>query len=346
MSAEQGEVTGGRKADHIRVNLEADVASRARTGFDDWRFLPRALPEIALSDVELGCDFLGYSLRAPVLVSCMTGGTPEAAAINDALARTAAAHGFALGLGSGRVLLEDPAATSGFYVRDLAVGVPVLANLGAVQLTRGVSREDCQRLVGMLRADGLVLHLNAVQEALQGGGDTDFSGLLAAIEALCGSAPWPVLVKEVGWGLPPDDVRRLFEAGVAGVDVAGAGGTSWSEVERHRAAGQRNAPFDAFQAWGLPTCEALLRAREVAPGGLIIGSGGVRGGIDAAKAIALGADLVGIAGPFLRAAAEGVEILENFSSDLVDVLRLVLFATGSTNLAELRAGGRLEPLRS
>ncbi|GAC1334061.1 MAG: type 2 isopentenyl-diphosphate Delta-isomerase [Candidatus Dormibacteria bacterium] len=337
---------GGRKSDHLRINLEADVSSGLLPGFDDWRFVPRALPEIALSDVDLGCQFLGHSLGAPVLISCMTGGTEGALEINRALARTAAAHGFALGLGSGRVLLEDPSAGSGFDVRDDAKGVPLLANLGAVQLTRGVTLEDCRRLVEMQRADCLVLHLNAVQEALQGGGDTDFGGVLAAIGALCAAAPWPVIVKEVGWGVPPDDVRRLFDAGVAAVDIAGAGGTSWSEVERHRAEGQGLGRFDAFWSWGLPTSEALRRAREVAPAEFIIGSGGVRDGMDAAKAIALGADLVGIAGPFLRAAAEGEDVLDAFSRDLVEVLRLVHFATGSGSPSELRCGRRLEPRRS
>jgi isopentenyl-diphosphate Delta-isomerase len=320
--------TASRKAEHLRINLEADVQSGVNAGFDRWRFLPQALPELDLAGVDTVTSFLGYQLRAPFLISCMTGGTPEATGVNQVLARVAQQHGVALGLGSGRALLEDPGALSSFDVRDMVPAVPLLANLGAVQLLRGVSPADCARLVDLLRADALVLHLNALQEALQDGGDVNFTGLLAGIERLCARLGVPVVVKEVGWGIPPDDVRRLFGAGVVAVDVAGAGGTSWSEVERHRAGAAMARTAGAFRDWGLPTAEAVRRARDASPGGTIIASGGIRGGIDAAKAIVFGADLVGLAGPFLRAAAAGEAQAMNLATEIVDVLRVTMFCTG------------------
>jgi isopentenyl-diphosphate delta-isomerase len=334
--------TSARKADHLRINLSEDVLSTADPGFDRWRFTPRALPEIDLSDVDLSATFMGRSLRAPLLISCMTGGTPEAGAINRGLAAVAQSRGLALGLGSGRALLESATTRESFEVRGVAPDVALLANLGAVQLNRGVSFEDCARMVEMLGADGLALHLNALQEALQRDGDVVFAGLLARIEALCSAAPFPVVVKEVGWGIPPDDVQRLVGCGVYAVDLAGAGGTSWSEVERHSAEPRGAALAAAFRDWGLPTAEALRRARGVAPNARLIASGGVRGGMDAAKALALGADLVGIAGPFLRAAAAGEEQAAALADQVIDVLRVTMFATGCATLADLRTAGRLE----
>jgi isopentenyl-diphosphate delta-isomerase len=341
MSQEQSQ-TSVRKADHLRINLSEDVRSTADAGFDLWRFTPRALPEIDLGDVDLSTSFMGRPLRAPLLISCMTGGTREAAVINRRLAAVAQARGLALGLGSGRALLENPGTRDTFEVRGVAPDIALLANLGAVQLNRGVTVDDCARLVEMLGADGLALHLNALQEALQPGGDVSFAGLLGRIEELCSSAPFPIVVKEVGWGIPPDDVRRLLGCGVYAVDVAGAGGTSWSEVERLRAEPPAAAVAAAFRDWGLPTAEALRRGRAVAPGARLIASGGVRDGMDAAKALALGADLVGIAGPFLRAAAEGEESAAAFADEVSEVLRITMFATGSARLADLRVGGRLE----
>ena len=230
-----GSRTASRKDEHLRININQDVAAKGvETGFDDWRFVHRALPEIDLDDVELRTSLLGRPVGAPLLVSCMTGGTEQTRVINERLARVAQAHGLAMGLGSCRVLLERPDVLPTFDVRALAPDVPLLANLGAVQLNLGVGIEECRHLLRVLRADALVLHLNPLQEALQTAGNTAFAGLLARIAAVCAGLGAPVVVKEVGWGIADDLVRRLFDAGVAAVDVAGAGGTSWSEVERHR----------------------------------------------------------------------------------------------------------------
>ena len=219
----------------------------------------------------------------------MTGGTPEAMEINRGLAQVAAHFGVAMGLGSGRVALEAPETLESFCVRSEAPDVLLFANLGAVQLNKGYGAQHCRRLVELLQADALVLHLNPLQEALQPEGDTNFRGLLRRISDLCGDVPFPVIVKEVGWGIGAADVRALFDAGVAAVDVAGTGGTSWSEVERHRIAQPWRARVAAtFDNWGIPTARALVQAREAVPERPIVASGGIRNGLDVAKAMALG----------------------------------------------------------
>jgi isopentenyl-diphosphate delta-isomerase len=332
-----------RKADHIRINLEEDVAAKGvTTGFERYRFVHRALPEIDLEAVTLETSFLGRRLDAPLLFSCMTGGTAEARQINRTLAAAAQRHRVAMGLGSCRVLLEHPEVLPTFAVRDLCPDVPLLANLGAVQLNLGVGPAACRRIVDLLEADALVLHLNPLQEALQPEGDTGFAGLLGRIDALCATLGIPVIVKEVGWGIAPDLVAALFDAGVTAVDVAGAGGTSWSEVERHRIADPIRARVAAaFADWGLPTADAVRLAREAAPQGIVIASGGIRSGVDVAIAIALGADLVGSAGSMLRAAADGAEALDAAVIELTDTLRITMFCAGARDVSGLCRDARV-----
>jgi isopentenyl-diphosphate delta-isomerase len=334
--------TPSRKAEHLRINIERDVDGKGvSAGFEAYVFAHRALPEIDLASVDTSTCFFGRRLAAPLLISCMTGGAPEATRINRRLARVAAHHGLAMGLGSGRALLESPQTLESFDVRADAPEILLFANLGAVQLNKGYGVLECRRLVEMLKADALALHLNPLQEALQPEGDTCFRGLLARIAELCAAADFPIVVKEVGWGIGPDDVRALFEAGVAAVDVAGAGGTSWSEVERHRIAEPWRARVaGAFAAWGIPTAQAIVDARSVAPEGTLIASGGIRTGLDAAKALALGADLVGIAGPFLRAADESLEKALELACEYIETLRIAMFCAGASTLRDLR--GRLD----
>lgn len=335
--------TSTRKADHVRINLEEDVAAKGvASGFEAYRFVNCALPEIALEDVDTTMTILGRSLAAPLLISCMTGGTDEARRINRVLARVAQSEGLAMGLGSGRALIEQPDLLPTFDVRDVAPDVLLFANLGAVQLNKGYGVEDCRRLVDMLRADALVLHLNAVQEALQPEGDTNFRGLLEKIRGVCAELGKPVVVKEVGWGIAPDAVRALFEAGVSAVDLAGAGGTSWSEVERHRIAEPwRASVAGAFAGWGIPTAECLRAASNIEPRGVLIASGGIRTGLDAVKALALGADLVGVAGPFLRASASGYDAASALAREFAQVLRVAMFGLGERTLKDLRKTKRL-----
>ena len=338
--------TVSRKADHIRINLEEDVDGKGVSSeFERVRLVPCALPEMDLAEVDTATELFGRRLGAPLLISCMTGGTQEAGAINAALAEVAQSFRLPLGVGSGRVALEHPDVLPTFQVRPLARDVPLLANLGAVQLNRGRTVEDCRRLVEALDADVLALHLNPLQEALQPDGDTSFAGLLSKIELLCRGLGHPVVVKEVGWGLAPDVVRQLLDVGVAAVDVAGAGGTSWSEVERHRLGEPWRARVAAaFAGWGLPTAAALRMAREAAPHACIFASGGIRDGVEVAKAVAMGADLAGIAGPFLRAAAVSMEAAHGLAGEVVETLRIAMFCVGARSLRELRNTSRLVPI--
>ncbi|MFN3929561.1 MAG: type 2 isopentenyl-diphosphate Delta-isomerase, partial [Thermoflexus sp.] len=221
-----------RKADHIRINLEEDVSfGQLTTGFERLRFVHRALPELDLQEVDLSTTFFGKTLKAPLLISSMTGGTEEAGRINRNLAEAAQARGIAMGLGSMRAALERPELLPTFQVRRYAPDILLFANLGAVQLNYGYTVDHCRRAVELVKADALILHLNPLQEALQPEGDTNFAGLLRKIEAVCKALPVPVVVKEVGWGISEEVARLLADAGVAAIDVAGAGGTSWSQVE-------------------------------------------------------------------------------------------------------------------
>ena len=327
-----------RKEDHIRINLEEDVGfDRLTTGLEQYRFIHQALPELNLADVDLNASFLGRPLRAPLLISSMTGGTERAQAINRTLAAAAQATGIAMGLGSLRAALEDPLQAESFRVRPVAPDILLLANLGAVQLNYGYTVDDCRRAVELVGADALILHFNALQEALQPEGETDFAGLLGKVEAVCRQIEVPVVAKEVGWGFSQEAARRLAEAGVAAIDVAGAGGTSWSQVEMYRAdTGVRRQVAATFRDWGIPTAASLRMVRQGAPGLPIIASGGLRNGLDVAKTIALGAQLAGMAGPFLKAAVISTQaVLETIQVTAAE-LRTAMFCIGAASLAELR----------
>jgi isopentenyl-diphosphate delta-isomerase len=277
-------------------------------------------------------------LQAPLLISSMTGGTPEAAAINHNLAAAAQAAGIAMGVGSQRAAVENAALASTFQVRDVAPDILLFANLGAVQFNYGYGLDQCRRAVDMIQADALVLHLNALQEAVQPEGDANFAGLLNKIEAVCRALPVPVIAKEVGWGISEQAATRLAEAGVAAVDVAGAGGTSWSQVEMHRAKTEtQKRVAAAFIDWGIPTAEAIQNVRRAAPGLPVIASGGLRDGIDVAKSVALGAGLCGLASPFLKAAAVSVEATAEAIAELARELRIAMFAAGAGSIAQLQA---------
>ena len=326
-----------RKRDHLRLTLTGQVGSALSTGLDDFHVAARALPERDLDAVDLGVELWGRRLRAPLLVSCMTGGVSEAGPINRALAAAAQAHGVAFGLGSGRVLLEGSAGPETFRVRDAAPDVLLLANLGAVQLHE-YGPDDCARLVELCEADALVLHLNAVQEAIQPGGQTRFGGLLGRIAGVCAALDAPVLAKEVGFGMAPGDVAALLDAGVVGIDVAGAGGTNWARVEglREDAAG---AVAEAFGGWGWPTARCVTHARAVIDGAgadaVLVGSGGLRHGVDALKVLCLGADLAGLARGLLAAAADGPDAATRAVGVLCDQLRIAAWAAGAGCAADL-----------
>lgn len=327
-----------RKTGHIEAVLSGDANARAvRTGFDDVRFEHCALPELDLGAIDLSTTFLGRPLRRPFLISSMTGGHARAAGINAVLAEAAQHLGIALGVGSQRAaLVEGRAEGFGLDMRRRAPDVPLFANVGAAQL-REFPLDTMRRAVAMIEADALIVHLNPLQEALQDGGDTDWRGLAARLESLCRDLGVPVIAKEVGFGISVPVARRLVDCGVAAVDVAGAGGTSWSAVEGQMATDpQRAALAEVFRDWGIPTAAALHDLHAALPDLPLVGSGGIRHGLDAAKAIRLGATLVGQAGPLLRAAIDGLDALLGHFAQLEQGLRITCFATGSADLAALR----------
>ncbi len=330
--------TGARKADHIRINLEEDVRSGLTTGFEKYSFLHNALPELNLNEISLGVQVFGKQLKAPLLISSMTGGTDEAGAINQALAEAAQETGIALGLGSQRAAIEDPKLEPTFRVRNVAPDILLFANVGAVQLNYGYGLNHLQRAVDMAEADALMLHLNAVQEAVQPEGDTNFSGLLKKIEIMCKQLPVPVVVKEVGWGISGELAKQLARAGVQAIDVAGAGGTSWSQVEMHRAKNPSQARLAAaFVDWGIPTAESIMQVRQAVKTMRIFASGGLRSGVDVAKGIALGAELGGMAGPFLKAAVKSSEAVVETINEVSRELQVAMFAAGAGDIASLQA---------
>jgi isopentenyl-diphosphate Delta-isomerase len=327
-----------RKTEHIRINLEKDVQfPHLTTGLEHYRFMHQALPEINLSDVDSTITLFGKTLSAPILISSMTGGTDLAYRINQRLAEVAQANNIAMGLGSQRAGVEHPELVYSYQVRNVAPDILLFANIGAVQFNYGYGAEQCQRAVDMIEADALILHFNVLQEAVQPEGDTNFAGLLAKVEQVCKSVSVPVIAKEVGWGFSERDVRSLASAGVAAIDVAGSGGTSWSEVEYHRAPTAFHARVAAaFADWGIPTADAIQYAVKGAPGLPIIASGGLRDGIDIAKCIALGAIMGGLAGPFLKAADQSVEAADQLVRELSAQVRIAMLCSGVSSIADLQ----------
>ncbi len=329
--------TSSRKADHIRINLDEDVKSGLTSGLERYHFTHQALPELNLEEVDLSLQVFERSLRAPLLISSMTGGTEQAGMINRRLAEAAQETGIAMGLGSQRAAIENPDLHSTFQVRQSAPDILLFANLGAIQLNYGYGLEQCQQAVEMIAADALILHLNPLQEAVQPEGDTRFAGLLAKIEAICQELPVPVIVKEVGWGFSENTARQLAEAGVSAIDVAGAGGTSWTQVEMHRAENQDQARLAAaFIDWGIPTSQAILNIRAGAPQMTIFASGGLRDGIDIAKCVALGASLGGMASPFLKAANRSLDSTIETIRLIQRQIQVAMFASGVGNIDQLQ----------
>jgi len=330
--------TETRKADHIHINLDQDVRfPRLTTGLEKYRFLHQALPEINLSDVDTSVSLFGKTLAAPIVISSMTGGIDIAYRINQNLAEAAQANHVAMGLGSQRAGIEKPELAYTYQVRNVAPDILLFANIGAVQLNYKYGPEQCQRAVDMIEADALILHFNVLQEAVQPEGDTNFAGLLAKVEQVCKALPVPVIAKEVGWGFSEQNARDLANAGVAAIDVAGSGGTSWSEVEYHRAPTEFHARVArSFADWGIPTADTIQYAKQGAPTLKIIASGGLRDGVDIAKCIALGASAGGMAGPFLKAADQSAEAVDELIRQLGTQVRIAMLCSGARTIDELQ----------
>jgi isopentenyl-diphosphate delta-isomerase len=327
-----------RKRSHLDLcQLEEVEYAGKTTLFEDVDLVHDALPELAVDAVDVGTTFLGKRLRAPLLITGMTGGTEEASAINRALAQVAEAHGIAFGLGSQRAMQRVPDLAYTFAVRAHAPGTLVLANLGLVQATTQTTAE-IEQLVRAVGADALCLHLNPAQELIQPGGDRDFRGGLATLARLARELPVPVIAKETGCGLSRSVGERLVASGIRTADVSGAGGTSWVKVEGYRAGALERDLAGQFADWGIPTAAALLGLQGLALD--LIASGGIRSGLDVAKAIALGARLVGVALPVFRAYREGgAEAAGAFIDRLVAGLRTAMVLTGSGDVGALGGAG-------
>ena len=325
-----------RKADHIKINLEKDVRSALTTGLENYRFIHEAVPELDLAQVDTSLSLFGKQLNAPILISSMTGGTSEAETINLRLAEAAQEMKIAMGVGSQRAALEHPEQARTFQVRRVAPDILLFANLGAVQLNYGYGIDECRRAVEMIEADALIFHFNPLQEAVQDAGDTNFAGLAKKIEEICKQIEVPVIAKEVGWGISERTAKLLADCGVSAIDVAGAGGTSWSQVEMYRAPDEFTRQLAAtFVGWGIPTAESILNVKKAVPDMTIFASGGIKDGLDIAKCIALGATLGGMAGNFLKAAAVSTDKAVEMMKLTKRQIEVTMFACGAKEIREL-----------
>lgn len=326
-----------RKADHLDLCATGDVGFHGKTTMlEAVDFLHDALPELSLEEVDLSVTILGKALRAPILVGAMTGGTDRARDVNRVLAAVAEARGYGFGLGSQRAMIGGDRGDT-YAVRDVAPTALVLGNIGGVQ-ARSMPTDAVRELCEAVGADALAVHLNPAMEIVQPGGDRYFGGVLEAIERLVDELELPVVVKETGCGIGPRVAKRLVRAGVRHVDVSGAGGTSWVAVEAERAQGDERDLGTALRDWGIPTAVAVAVARAARPRfRTIVATGGIATGVDAAKAIALGAHAVAIARPVLQALTSGGRpAVERFFDRLEAELRAVALLVGARSVAALR----------
>lgn len=333
-----------RKAEHIELCLtDAVEGVNKTTGLEGISFIHNALPEINFRDIDISSEMLGYEMKTPFLVSSMTGGSSLAATINQHLAEAANERGWVVALGSTRALLESDAHEKSFLVRDYAPDVPIIANLGAVQLNYGYDVTHCEEIVARTEADSLVLHLNSLQEVIQDEGDLNFHQLLPKIEKICQELSVPVGVKEVGFGIDGVTAKKLAEAGVQYIDVAGAGGTSWSQVEKLRSElPLHQKAAEAFNNWGIPTRDCLVSVRKQLPDIPLVASGGMKTGVDAAKAITLGAGTVGFARQLLEAATKSTTAVLDVMEQIEFELRMTMFGIGAKTITELQESRRVE----
>ncbi|WP_179392670.1 type 2 isopentenyl-diphosphate Delta-isomerase [Sporosarcina sp. JAI121] len=332
-----------RKSEHIQISLNENVTGDTiTTGFEKVKFIHNALPEINFSDISIDTTFLGHECKTPFLISSMTGGAAFAETINRNLAEAAEERGWGLALGSTRALIESAEHRSSFQVKKYAPSIPIIANLGAVQLNYGFGVDECLRIIEITEANSLVLHLNSIQEVIQPEGNTNFENLLEKIGQLCNAMEVPVGVKEVGWGIDGATAKRLCDVGVSFIDVAGAGGTSWSQVEKFRSTSLvKRIAAEAFSDWGIPTVECISSVRGRIGKQPIIASGGIHTGLDGAKAIALGADIVGFGRSILKEATLSTkDVLEAMEIKELE-LRMAMFGIGVASLGELKETDRI-----
>ena len=327
--------TEKRKAEHIKILLEQKAQARkATTGFEDIQLIHRALPEVDRQKINLSTSFLGKKLSAPLIVGAMTGGTEEATKINASIAEAVEKLGLGMGVGSQRAAIEDQKLEKTYKIaRKKAPHAFIIANIGGVQLVHGYGLKEVKKAVEMIDADAVAIHLNAVQEAVQPEGQTNFKGVLAKISEIAGELDKPLIVKETGCGISAEDAKALEAAGVKAIDIGGVGGTSFAAVEYYRSTSPNNMG-EVFWDWGIPTAVSLIETTQTVkiP---VIASGGVRSGLDIAKSLALNANLASISQPVLEVAVKGAKKTEKLLSCLIDELRNVMFLVGAENLESL-----------
>lgn len=342
-SASRPSLTVNRKKEHVEISLDEDVTHQNKsTGFERYEFIHNALPELHLQDIDPSVDFLGRRLSMPLLITGMTGGYDGAVKINAGLAEVCESKKIAMGVGSQRQLIEDESQLESYRIaRKKAPTAPIIGNIGAAQVTKGIDERGLRKMLDIIEADALAVHLNALQEAVQYEGDLNFNGVLSGIEQLVTRLDIPVIVKETGAGISFDVAQRLYDVGVRYIDVSGAGGTSWSAVESFRKRrGEKSGHVQRlarkFWNWGIPTADCLTETSKIT-GLFIIASGGIKDGIDVAKSIALGASMAGMARPLLKKLMkDGVKGLSDEIDFLKKELCLVMFLTGSNTIASLK----------
>ncbi len=322
-----------RKDDHIKICLEKEVES-GDTGFKNISFIHNALPEINFDEIDVSTKFLGEDFKAPFLITAITGGGPNSEKINKNLAKAAEELGIGMGLGSQRAMIENPDLKKTFWVRDVAPNIFLLGNLGAAQILQ-YEINKIKKAVEDIKADGLAIHLNPAQEVIQPEGDKNWSGVLNKIKEVCFDCDFPIIVKEVGCGISEEVAKKLENAGVAAIDIAGKGGTSWIKVEGYRGSELEKTLAKTFEDWGIQTVYSLVQCKEAVkiP---IIASGGIRNGLEAAKALALGASLVGMALPLLKPATQSSEAVKKYLEKIILELKVAMFLVGAKDLNELK----------
>ncbi len=330
-----------RKADHIQICLDQNVQARRKTtGFEDIHFVHRALPEIDRDKINLSTTAFNHKFSAPLIVEAMTGGTTKSEKINTNIAKAVEELGLGMGVGSQRAAVENPGLEKAFAVtREKAPTAFLIANIGAPQITKKQGVKDAEKAVKIINADALAIHLNPLQEAVQPEGETNYVGVLNGIKNITKTLKVPVIAKETGAGIAAEEAEELKTAGVSGIDVAGAGGTSWAAVEHHRAKSvgdeHRQRLGETFWDWGIPTAANIVEVAQTVKTSLIA-SGGIRSGVEIAKALALGADLAGTAMPILQPATKSAEEVKKTLQFMLEELRNTMFLVGAENIQRLK----------
>lgn len=329
-----------RKLRHIRVSLEENVETDIATGFEDVRLIHRALPEIDLDEVSTETTFFGRKLAAPLIISAITGGTEDAAKINEVLAEVAEEKQIGISVGSQRIAIAQPETIPTFsVVREKAPSTFVMGNLGCPQLSLGWGVAEAEKCIEMVDADALALHMNPLQEAVQVDGDTNYHGVYEKISELNKNLDTPIIMKETGAGIAWEDAIKMQKAGASGLEISGVGGTSWSAVEYHIAkeVGKQEMEYlgGALWNWGIPTAISVMETTKKTDLA-VISSGGIRTGVEIVKSIALGAHIGGIAKPFLEKAIEGKDALAEHVDHIISEIRVAMFLIGASNLDELK----------